>query len=530
MSRYSTTSSSSSESSSDSLASTTSSHRRRRPSLSRPIPAPESLYDPPVQRHDDASSTEGDSKEEEEDEAYERERERRKKRQDGREMRAAAGPASRAGREKEKQRKERTMRSLGLQGTQLKHILPGSSPDRKSSSKRSSSTSATPTVVQQTDLERQAADIKRRRRVCSTLSKARIAYITLIGIICLALVIVGIVVGVNAAKEKEEKDEALEEANPGSGLNALEAEAEHLESAVSAYVVDPSAEAGHGEATMTSSSAATTTRSIDASLPSTTGIFAQFPELQDLYSRNREFVNETEEEYPGLIEELAEGQHPQFAYLGCSDSRVSVTDLFDAKLGEIFVTRNIGNQYLVDDLSSETVMAYAIAHLGVQHIIVMGHTECGAVQAAIVSASSDISTDIGETRIETWIRPIRSIVSTSNRTEIADFRKEWQEKTIAAADVTDEVWRAVVEENVRMNVKRLAQDSPVTKVWKEYNTLHNSTSTAGAEKTDAAGHRKRSSSDEPVELWVHGWVYDVSTGLVSDLGVSVGPNGAYSGA
>jgi carbonic anhydrase len=65
--------------------------------------------------------------------------------------------------------------------------------------------------------------------------------------------------------------------------------------------------------------------------------------------------------------------------------------------------RNIGNQYAVDDLSAETVLTYAIAHVGVQHVIVMGHYGCGAVQAAIASAPDDAHTDIGATRIE--VRP-----------------------------------------------------------------------------------------------------------------------------
>lgn len=79
-----------------------------------------------------------------------------------------------------------------------------------------------------------------------------------------------------------------------------------------------------------------------------------------------------------------------------------------------------GNEYLIDDLSSETVISYAIAHLGVRHIIVMGefsslfnalaaadrstclagHTKCGAVRAAIASPSKEVITNMDETRID----------------------------------------------------------------------------------------------------------------------------------
>lgn len=50
----------------------------------------------------------------------------------------------------------------------------------------------------------------------------------------------------------------------------------------------------------------------------------------------------------------------------------------------------IGNQYALDDLNSQTVITYAVEHLEVQHIIVMGHYGCGAVQAAIASISPKV--------------------------------------------------------------------------------------------------------------------------------------------
>lgn len=59
-----------------------------------------------------------------------------------------------------------------------------------------------------------------------------------------------------------------------------------------------------------------------------------------------------------------------------------------------------GNQYMIDDLSAETTISYAVAHLGVQHVIVMGHYGCGSVQASIASESAEASTDIGEARID----------------------------------------------------------------------------------------------------------------------------------
>ncbi|ORY88415.1 carbonic anhydrase [Leucosporidium creatinivorum] len=240
---------------------------------------------------------------------------------------------------------------------------------------------------------------------------------------------------------------------------------------------------------------------------------SRFPELQELMSGNGEFRNETEEEHPGLVEELAQGQHPKFAYLGCADSRVPETEVFGAEIGDLFVSRNVGNQFNIDDLSAETTISYAIAHLGVQHVIVMGHYGCGAVQAAIASESDEASTDIGEARIDTWIRPIRSLFKSSNHSHIVAFREAHaDDETIAAPNRTEPAFRALVEENVKQQVRNLADDSSVLKV---------SLSSPSTELK-----RSSSSGEEPVELWLHGWVYDVDTGLVTDLGVSVGPSGS----
>lgn len=95
--------------------------------------------------------------------------------------------------------------------------------------------------------------------------------------------------------------------------------------------------------------------------------------------------------------------HGQFAIIGCSDSRVAETTVLDAEVGELFVTRNVGNQYALDDLSSQTVLSYAIEHLGVEHVIVMGHTGCGSVQAAIASPAEAQDDETGAMRVEVGI-------------------------------------------------------------------------------------------------------------------------------
>ncbi len=80
--------------------------------------------------------------------------------------------------------------------------------------------------------------------------------------------------------------------------------------------------------------------------------------------------------------EMTQGQHPFAVVLACSDSRVSPEIVFDRGLGDIFVVRTAGN--LVDDIALGSI-EYATEHLGASLIMVMGHSKCGAVTAAVQS-------------------------------------------------------------------------------------------------------------------------------------------------
>lgn len=84
----------------------------------------------------------------------------------------------------------------------------------------------------------------------------------------------------------------------------------------------------------------------------------------------------------GHCQELWQGQHPFAAVLCCSDSRVPPELLFGQGLGQLFVVRNAGN--VLDDVVVGS-LEYAVEHLGVQLIVVLGHEKCGAVTAAVTS-------------------------------------------------------------------------------------------------------------------------------------------------
>jgi len=77
--------------------------------------------------------------------------------------------------------------------------------------------------------------------------------------------------------------------------------------------------------------------------------------------------------------ELAKGQHPFAVIVSCSDSRVPPEIVFDQGLGDLFIVRVAGN--VIDDHGLGSI-EYAVDHLGVRLILVLGHQRCGAVQAA----------------------------------------------------------------------------------------------------------------------------------------------------
>ena len=80
------------------------------------------------------------------------------------------------------------------------------------------------------------------------------------------------------------------------------------------------------------------------------------------------------------LAELAGGQHPYAVIVGCSDSRASPELIFDCNLGELFVVRVAGSTVSQEGLGS---IVYAVEHLGAPLVVVLGHTKCGAVGAAV---------------------------------------------------------------------------------------------------------------------------------------------------
>ncbi|KAJ7593065.1 carbonic anhydrase [Mycena floridula] len=231
--------------------------------------------------------------------------------------------------------------------------------------------------------------------------------------------------------------------------------------------------------------------------------------LQSLYDGNQQFKTNENNTDPGLLKTLANlGQKPPFLFLGCSDSRVGESAIFNAKPGTLFVERNIANQFHSSDLNSAAVVSYGVASLGVQHIIVMGHYGCGGVAAAIQNRPS-APLDPDTVAVQSWIDPIREVLLNSKRAELVTLRESLKNQTtIPDPDLHDPGFRALVEENVKANVQNIVLGT----------TFKNHVAALNKKQ-------RRSAKGPKVNVFVHGWVFDIETGDIRDLGVSVGPPG-----
>jgi carbonic anhydrase len=167
--------------------------------------------------------------------------------------------------------------------------------------------------------------------------------------------------------------------------------------------------------------------------------------LDMLRQGNEAFVNDEPNSTPVGRErrlEIAEGQAPFVALVGCSDSRVGPEILFGRGLGELFIVRNAGN---VVDTAAMGSVEYAVGNLGVPLVVVLGHERCGAVGAAlsVVAEGATFPGSIG--RMVDPILPA-AIKAQAEAGEDADAAQ---------------VFEAAVRENVRRVATQLRTASPV---------------------------------------------------------------------
>jgi len=161
--------------------------------------------------------------------------------------------------------------------------------------------------------------------------------------------------------------------------------------------------------------------------------------LQRLMDGNARYAANTprEKDYSAGRAARVSAQFPIAAVLGCSDSRVAPELAFDQGPGDIFVVRIAGNFVDDDGLAS---LEYGVKFLGVPLIMVLGHQNCGAVDAAVkvVTARAELPGHLPE-----LIKAIEPAVIAAHGRHPSDL--------VAAS----------IEENVRLNVKRLKADKPI---------------------------------------------------------------------
>ena len=144
----------------------------------------------------------------------------------------------------------------------------------------------------------------------------------------------------------------------------------------------------------------------------------------DINQGNKEFINRVnnDKSLRNRRDELVKGQHPETLIITCSDSRVVPEIIFNCSLGDIFVIRTAGNVINEGELAT---VEYAIEHLKVKHVIVLGHTHCGAIHASIHNEQGKYMSPVLN-RIKTNIGDINDELEASkiNASKEANYIKE----------------------------------------------------------------------------------------------------------
>ena len=194
----------------------------------------------------------------------------------------------------------------------------------------------------------------------------------------------------------------------------------------------------------------------------------------DLLKGNKAWVARMEKEDPHFFEGLAKGQNPPVLWIGCADSRVPANEITGTKPGSIFVHRNIANMVVHSDMNMLSVLDYAVNVLKVKHVIVCGHYGCGGVLAAMGNQQFGL--------IDNWLRHIKDVyrLHRDELDKISDFDKRA---------------KRLVELNVIEQVFDLSKTSIIQNSWQ---------------------------ANELPEI--HGWVYDISNGIIKDLDVTLRNN------
>lgn len=121
--------------------------------------------------------------------------------------------------------------------------------------------------------------------------------------------------------------------------------------------------------------------------------------IKALLRRNQVWAETTETAEPGFFKALSGQQAPKYFWIGCADSRVPANELVDLRPGELFVHRNVANVVSPSDLNGLACLQYAVDVLKVEHVMVVGHSGCGGVHAALAGSRIGLA--------DNWILHVR---------------------------------------------------------------------------------------------------------------------------
>ena len=192
--------------------------------------------------------------------------------------------------------------------------------------------------------------------------------------------------------------------------------------------------------------------------------------LQHLIDKNHRWAEAVAAREPSFFRQLVEQQSPRYLWIGCSDSRVPANEIVDLLPGELFVHRNVANVVVHTDLNCLSVLQYAVDVLNVEHVIVVGHYGCGGVRAAWEAKPLGL--------IDNWLRHVQDVA-------------ERHRALLSNLPDKDAVTDRLCELNVIEQVRHVARTTIVQDAWQRGQALT-----------------------------LHGWIYALDNGLVTDLGVT----------
>ena len=193
--------------------------------------------------------------------------------------------------------------------------------------------------------------------------------------------------------------------------------------------------------------------------------------LDHLFDNNRKWAGRIREQDSEFFLNLARQQSPAYLWIGCSDSRVPANQIVDLAPGELFVHRNVANLVVHTDLNCLSAIQFAVEILKVRHIIVCGHYGCSGVGAAFRRDRLGLS--------DNWVR------------HVEDVRLR-HDRLLARAGGDTEACNRLCELNVIEQVANVCCTTIARDAWRNGQTLS-----------------------------VHGWIYDISDGLLRDLNFTV---------